>query len=76
MQLNPFLWLTEGSWFSYIPLRQAADKLQRLLTKLTQEAAIVPEAVKNTTVAVLKSLMVSELKTYVDLSRTTEKQQF
>ena len=58
------------------PVRLAADKLHRWLTKLTQEAATVPEALKNMMVAALRSVMLAEQKTYVNLTRTTKLHQF
>ena len=70
------IFMADRGKLGQLPVRQAADKLHRWLTKLTQEAATVPEAVKIMTVAALRSLVVAELKTYVDLTRTTELHQF
>ena len=59
-----------------LSLRQAADKMKRWVGKLTQDAATVGEAVDSMTVGVLCSLVVPEAKTYLDMLKATELQQF
>ena len=56
--------------------RQAAEKMLRLVCKLIQEAADMQEACEYVTVAALRSWMLPELKTYVDMSKQSELQPF
>ena len=56
--------------------RQAAQKMLRLVGKLTQEAEDVQVVCEYITVVALRSWMVPELKTYVDMSKLAELQPF
>ena len=59
-----------------ISLRQAADKLTRWASKMTQEAEEKQEIIECMTVGALRAMMVPELKTYVDMSKQMELQPF
>ena len=59
-----------------LELRQATEKMSRLSYKITQEAEDARQAADNMTVAMMRSWMVPELKTYVDMKQQFELQAF
>ena len=58
-----------------LPLRQAVDKMFKWVTKLMQESETVTEAASAVTVAAVRSMMIPEVKTYIDMSKEVEKHQ-
>ena len=52
------------------------DKMVRWVRKLVQESETMNEATDAVAVAAMRYLMVPELKTYIDMSKAVDKQQF
>ena len=59
-----------------LPVRQAGDKLFRWVEKMTEGAETIRQANDRVTVRVLRSLMVPNPKTYMDLTKTTDRQEY
>ena len=59
-----------------LPLRAAMDKVCRWVTKLVGDAETIRETIDRVLVAVIRSFMIPEAKTYVSISKATKKQEF
>ena len=59
-----------------LPIRQMGDKLVRYCEKMTEVAETVRQAVDKVTVGMLRVLMVPELKNYMDLTKSTDRQEY
>ena len=59
-----------------LPIRKAGDKLFGWVEKMTEGAETIRQENDRVTVGVLRLLMVPDLKTYMDLTKTTERQEY
>ena len=59
-----------------LPLRAAMDKVCRWVTKLVGDAETIRETIDRVLVAVIRSFMIPEAKTYVSISKAMKKQEF
>ena len=59
-----------------LPTRQAGDKLGRWLEKVTEGTATNRQFCNRIAMGVLMSHMVPDLKQYMDLTKTTDRQEF
>ena len=58
-----------------LPVRQAGDKLFRLCEKMIEGSA-TRQAADKMTVGILRSMMVPDLKNYMDLTKTTDRLEY
>ena len=56
-----------------LPVRQAGDKLFRLCEKMIEGSETTRQAADKVTVGILRSMMVPDLKNYMDLTKTTDR---
>ena len=61
---------------SHLPLREAAEKLRRWAGKISQESEDIDQALDYMTLGALRSMMVPDLKAYIDISKQNELQPF
>ena len=59
-----------------LPIRKAGDKLFGWVEKMTEGAETIRQENDRVTVGVLRLLMVPDLKNYMDLTKTTERQEY
>ena len=61
---------------THMPIRQAGNKLTRWVHKMTEGTETRREVIDRMVVGFLRSMMVTDLKTYIDLTNKTDKQEY
>ena len=70
------VFMTDKGALTHMPIRQTGDKLTRWVHKMTEGTETRREVIDTMVVGFLRSMMVPDLKIYMDLTNKTDKQEY